>query len=163
MNIPVWYCLIWSRLNIFNCWNKGEVWAINELLVILVYLVFRSMVGLLSKFFACKALEINEHLFLCLLWPSGNWTWTYPGLFSGQSLWFVTVLMNKLVLCAWLSNGALEVWRLWLQDVGMQKQIRLDKYVGFEWYRLFYKTSFWNWYLSLYLQSWNLWRQNEAW
>ena len=35
-----------------------------------------------------------------------------PGLFSGQPLWFHAALVNKLETCAWLSSGALEVWRL---------------------------------------------------
>ena len=50
-----------------------------------------------------------------LLSPSGNRTWASHGLFSGKPLWFDAALVNKLVPCAWLLSGALEVWSLRLR------------------------------------------------
>ena len=43
---------------------------------------------------------------------SDHRTWTFYGLSSGQPLWFDAALVNKLMPCAWLSSGDLEVWRL---------------------------------------------------
>ena len=37
------------------------------------------------------------------------------GLLFGQPLWFYAALVIRLVSCAWLLSGALEVWRLRLQ------------------------------------------------
>ena len=39
------------------------------------------------------------------------------GLSFGQFLWFDAALVNKLVPCAWLLSGALEVWRLRLRVI----------------------------------------------
>jgi len=44
-----------------------------------------------------------------------NRTWAYPGLPFRQPLWFVEALVNKLVPCAWLLSGPLEIWRLRLR------------------------------------------------
>jgi len=60
------------------------------------------------------ALNDDRHKqLICIFWPSGNRTWACPGLPFGQLLWFVTKLVNKLVPCAWLLSGALEIWS-WL-------------------------------------------------
>jgi len=48
------------------------------------------------------------------LMSSGERIWL-PGDQRGRNCWtqcFDIVLVNKLVPCAWLSSGALEVWRL---------------------------------------------------
>jgi len=42
-------------------------------------------------------------------------TWASHRLYFGQPLWFDAALVNKLVPCAWLSSGALEIWRLRLR------------------------------------------------
>ena len=50
------------------------------------------------------------------LWPFGNRTWAYHGLTFGQPLWFVAVLVIKLVpWCIWLLSGTLEIPRSRLQ------------------------------------------------
>ena len=49
------------------------------------------------------------------LWSSGNRTRTSSYYSFGQPFWLDAALVNKLVLCAWLSSGALEVWRLRLR------------------------------------------------
>jgi len=36
---------------------------------------------------------------LCLLWPSGDRTWTYHGLLFGQTLWINAALVIQLVPC----------------------------------------------------------------
>jgi len=42
-------------------------------------------------------IQSEQHPPFQLLWPLGNWTWSFHGLHSGLPLWFVAVLVNKLV------------------------------------------------------------------
>ena len=77
---------------------------------------------------------LTECLQCCITAPPSDYS-------LGQPVWLDAALVNKLVLCAWLSSGALEIWRLQLRWRWSMKMFSLHSLRGST---VFKKPTKWN-------------------